>query len=202
MLKGWSSPALTKTYDTERVPGAEFTMQQAFTRLVNRVFHGKGYDCKPELPDLVCELGYRYTKGALYVSDGDAGAASHHETEDPHDPLVQAGSKLPHLWSQSGNSKEVSTLDLLKQNMVLITAEDDSPWLDAAKGQKLPIDAHALTSSSKTFRADDANVRAVLKLEAGEALLVRPDAQIAWRAERKESGHQDELRSVLEKIFG
>jgi len=198
VLKGWSSPGLLKTYDQERVPGSEFSVQQAFSRLIKRVYHGKGYNFKEEIPDLRCELGFKYTEGAFVSSD-----SSQHdgpETEDPLDPLVQAGSRLPHVPLQGSDESMVSTLDLVKQRLVLLCVDEKSPWIDAAQSQSIPIDTHAVNATSKPIQSD--RFGQVLKLSEGEALIVRPDGYIAWRAPQAATGHKDELKKALEQVFG
>lgn len=196
MIKGWAGTPLLKTYDDERTAGARFNVEQAFSRLVNRVYHGKGFTAQKEIPDIRCELGYKYVKGALIPQPGD----DKDETEDPFSPTVQAGARLPHVKVEAATG--TSTLDLIKQHFVLLTVDSESPWLKAAQSQRIPIDGYAVTNSSSGVKDITGRAGKVLKLKAGEALLVRPDAHIAWRADARDGDHSETLRSVLASILG
>ena len=196
MLKCYAAPDLLTTYNQERQPGANFFVQQAFARLVSRVFHGKGYDHEPELPDIMCELGYRYTKGAICPTDDRNSSKS---VEDPYKPYVLPGGRIPHVALTSAQG-QLSSLDLIKQNFVLFTTETDSPWLEAAKKQIMPIDAFAINASS-TYRDKDGAAIETWRLAGGEALLVRPDGIIAWRSGANESRHDERLKQALDVIL-
>lgn len=196
VIRGWAGPPLLKTYDDERTAGARFTVEQAFSRLVNRVYHGKGFAFQEEVPDIRCELGYKYGKGALVPRPGD----DKDETEDPFSPTVEAGARLPHVKIEAVAG--TSTLDLIKQYFVLLTIESESPWLKAAQSQRIPIDAYAITNSGSDVKDVTGRAGQVLKLEAGEALLVRPDGHIAWRADARDGDHSETLKGVLVSILG
>lgn len=197
MLKGYASPGLLTTYNQERQPGANFFVQQAFARLVSRVLHGKRYEHEPELPDIMCELGYRYTEGAFCPTD-DANFSK--SVEDPYKPYVLPGGRLSHVALTSAQG-QLSSLDLIKQNFLLFTTETDSPWLEAAKNQIMPIDAFAINASS-TYRDRNGAATEIWRLAGGEALLVRPDGIIAWRSGEIESRHEERLKQALDVILG
>ncbi|KAM0342879.1 hypothetical protein ACHAPU_009083 [Fusarium lateritium] len=200
VLKGKAGKSLLETYTSERQPVAGFLMRQAYTRLQKRVFHTTPDE--PELPDIVCELGYRYPSGASYsVTQGVEETLLH---EDPHLPLAIAGSRFPHvaLTDVAEPEKQVSTIDLIKTNFVLFTADHASPWVAAAKNMTMDIDAYSLYERSKPLRDRQEKLKSVTKLSAGEALLVRPDGFIAWRAVRMEEGHEKALYNALKHVLG
>lgn len=176
-------------------------MQQAYYRLQTRVFRQKPDE--PELPDLTCEIGYRYPLGALVVSE-DASEDASSIWEDPHAPLVLAGSRFPHVEiTDSGDpSRRISTLDLVKTQFLVVVADEASPWVEAAKISSLGIDCYSLHATSTPYRDAEGKVRRVCKLGEGEALLVRPDGFIAWRAGKRESGHDAALQKALREILG
>lgn len=163
---------------------------------MNRVYHGKGFTAKEEIPDIRCELGYKCSKGALISRPGD----DKDETEDPFSPTVQAGSRLPHVKIEAVAG--TSTLDLIKQHFVLLTIESESPWLREAQSQGIPIDAYAITDSGSAVKDVTGRAGEVLKLKVGEALLVRPDGYIAWRADAIHGDHSETLKGVLASILG
>ncbi|KAH0403046.1 hypothetical protein KCU89_g2529, partial [Aureobasidium melanogenum] len=199
VLNGKASSRLLNTYDQERQPGAEFSMQQAFARLVTRVMHGKappGIRSEPELPDIICELGYRYTSGAFCKDESTDFDKNY---EDPYEPYVLPGGRLPHVALISAG-KGLSSLDLIKQNFVLFTVQGDSPWLEASRKQKIPLDCHVIGSTG-TYEDHRGAAQVTWKLEEGEALLVRPDGIIAWRSGGQPSEHANALKKALDSIL-
>lgn len=173
-------------------------MNQAFSRLVNRVFRNRISEGVKELPDLFCELGYRYTQGAI---DSREAEGSESIFEDPQSPYVLAGGRIPHIWLIDENGKKLSSLDLVKCNFVLLTTEDESPWIKAATEQSIPIDGYVINASSHPYRECERSARDAWRLQSDEALLIRPDGIIAWRAAGAEGGHQSELGRALRAVL-
>lgn len=173
-------------------------MNQAFTRLVNRVFRDRISEGVKELPDLVCELGYRYTRGAIVNREKEGQGSVY---KDSHSPCVLPGSRLPHIWLTDENGKRLSSLDLVKRNFVLLTTDDESPWAKAAMKQRIAIDGYAINASSHPYRECEGSAKDAWKLQVDEALLVRPDGIIAWRAAGVASGHHSELDRALSLVL-
>ncbi|KAK5103973.1 hypothetical protein LTS08_003397 [Lithohypha guttulata] len=69
VLKGQAGPSFMETYNQERQPVVDRSVQQAYSRLVNKTFKDKSVPHEQELPDDTCELGYRYISGALIQPD-------------------------------------------------------------------------------------------------------------------------------------
>ncbi|KAH7136762.1 FAD binding domain-containing protein [Dactylonectria estremocensis] len=199
-LRGKAAPSLLDTYNSERQTAAGFTMRQAFSRLQKRVL--RTTPDEPELPDIVCELGYRYPTGASLHDQEVASSKSLYE--DPFSPLAIAGSRFPHviITDTTAPDRKLSTLDLIKTNFVLFATEPSSPWIDAAKNMALSVDTHGLNESSSPLRDEDGSLRSVARISEGEALLVRPDGFIAWKAKVVVEGHQEALKSALRQILG
>ncbi|CAD0084041.1 unnamed protein product [Aureobasidium vineae] len=198
VLTGKASEGLLDTYNQERQPAGDFSMNQAFSRLVNRVFRDRSSECVKELPDLVCELGYRYAQDTV---DSSVEKSVESMYEDPHEPLVLAGCRLPHIWLTGGDGNKLSSLDLVKRNFVLFTVEARSPWMEAAGKQRVQVDAYAINASSGPYHESERSAKEVWKLQEDEALLVRPDGIIAWRAVGMASGHVGELGRALGAIL-
>lgn len=155
----------------------------------------------PELPDIVCEIGYRYAEGALIADDSSNGFDK--LWEDPYAPLVAAGSRLPHIWLENALSAgiTISTLDLVKTNFVLLVAEEASPWIDAARSVSPSIDAYILHANSSPYSDPKCTFKDVANLMTGQALLVRPDSYVAWRAPNTGQDHVRQLQDVLERLL-
>jgi 2-polyprenyl-6-methoxyphenol hydroxylase-like FAD-dependent oxidoreductase len=99
---GYFWPDILDTYEQERRPVCEFTVEQAYSRYVTRTapyLASKGM--QPLVPDQDVELGYCYD-GRLH--------------ENPREAKGRPGTRAPHLWLSDGQS----TLDLLGKEYVFL----------------------------------------------------------------------------------
>lgn len=106
VLNGKASPELLDTYERERRPVGEFTVEQAYSRYVTRTapyLASKGF--QPVAHDMNVELGYCY-EGQLH--------------EHPNESKARPGTRAPHLWL----SENCSTLDLFGRDYVLLAGPD------------------------------------------------------------------------------
>ncbi|ETS73510.1 hypothetical protein PFICI_14456 [Pestalotiopsis fici W106-1] len=200
VTQGKAGHDLLASYGAERIPVNKFYLDQAYSRFQKRVAHTK--PDTPELPDVVCELGSLYKSGAIVRGPNDTTTAEQ-GYEDPFDPRVQAGSRLPHvrILDTRSPARKVSTLDLVKREFLLIAVDADSPWLKVAGSLPLALDTFIVNGNSLPFQDRENQVRKVMKLTEGAALLVRPDGVIAWRAPVIETGHLKLLQTTLEEIL-
>ncbi|KAF5621318.1 phenol 2-monooxygenase [Fusarium tjaetaba] len=194
VLREKAGTSLLQTYDTERQPVAGLTMRQAYSRLQKRVF--RKVPDEPELPDITCEIGYRYpSAAAAHIQN-----AGSDQYEDPYAPLAMPGSRFPHVPLVQ-NNLQISTLDLIKTNFVLFTTDPSSPWIEAAKDMRPEIDTHSINRDTGTFNDPDDAFSRICKISEGEAILVRPDGFIAWRGEQRKDGHRNVLQKALESAL-
>ena len=71
VLHGTAGPGLLATYDAERRPVGEFTVEQSYARYVGRVAPYLGAaGVQPVVDDLYLELGYRYDSAAVIGEPG------------------------------------------------------------------------------------------------------------------------------------
>jgi 2-polyprenyl-6-methoxyphenol hydroxylase-like FAD-dependent oxidoreductase len=156
--------ALLDTYELERRPVAQFTMEQSLIRGEHRELH---WDLRPERAAeraavgmanvLVVIAGYRYDSPAVI------GAEPLPSLED----LTldgTPGSRIPHLWV----TPETSTLDLV-DGFTLLTGAKADGWLAAAAEVGIP--AHAVDGWAEAAGINEDG-----------AVLVRPDGFVGWRS--------------------
>ncbi|MEP6961720.1 MAG: FAD-dependent monooxygenase [Acidobacteriota bacterium] len=114
VLLGDAGAKLLDTYEAERRPVAEFTVEQAYSRYVTRTapyLESGGY--QPVAPDLNVELGYRYRSSAV-ISRVDSA-----EHFDPRETRGLPGTRAPHVPLDGR-----STLDWFGRYFVLLTGAD------------------------------------------------------------------------------
>ncbi|HEY2382020.1 MAG TPA: FAD-dependent monooxygenase [Terriglobia bacterium] len=151
ILKGKPDRELLDTYERERRPVAQFTVEQAYSRYVTRTAPYLGtLDIQPVESDLNVELGYCY-EGAPH--------------ENPRESKARPGSRAPHCWVEH-KGERISTLDLFGKNWTWLAGPEGSRWREQAGGADFHIirdegfcDAYGIGSSG--------------------AVLVRPDGFVA-----------------------
>ncbi|HEY3683641.1 MAG TPA: FAD-dependent oxidoreductase [Streptosporangiaceae bacterium] len=203
VLSGRAGDALLDSYDTERRAAARFTMEQSLIRGTHRELH---WDIRPEraadraragMASLAVMLfGQRYASGAVIGAPGDR------PMEDPR--LDGApGSRLPHLWTTRGDGTRVSTLDLVASGWTLLTGADGDAWRDAARHAAeltgVPIGVHRIGAD---VRDPDGAWPRTTGLASDGALLVRPDAYVAWRAESAPGDPAGALDDAMRRLLG
>jgi hypothetical protein len=191
VLDGRAGEDLLDTYDPERRPAGEATVEQAYTRYVLRLDPELGKDdLVPFLPDPGIELGHRHRSHAIALEPDDDGAPF----ENPHEPSGRPGTRAPHVWLERDGGT-ISTLDLFGRNFVLLAGAEVESWHEAAReaGERsgVPVDVHVL---------EEARVAEAYGIGSTGATLVRPDGFVAWRA--RQAGGEPALGDALERALG
>src|SRR5205814_10184531 len=107
-VRGVAGECLLATYDDERRPIGELTVDQAYARYVNRVAPYLGLEtAKPIVDDYTMEVGYRYNSAAILPEDGDEQPLHEH----PRESRGRPGSRAPHVFLERAGER-LSTLDL------------------------------------------------------------------------------------------
>lgn len=194
VLKGAAGPTLLDTYEAERKPVGQMTVDQAYARYVTRTApYLSAKDCPALLEDFRIELGYLYRSAAV-ISDPDTPDGH----EDPRQSCGRPGSRLPHLWLMR-NGQRVSTLDLVGSGFSLLTGPDGATWQNAA--EKLRPEIPRLTVHVVGRDADpQQRFAAACGLDSSGACLVRPDGFVAWRAKSAVSDTIGALCSALNSV--
>ena len=122
-----AGPGLLDTYDAERRPVGELTVEQAFTRYVTRVAPYLGTeDTQPIVDDFSMEIGYRYDSPAIVLEPGSPPLHEH-----PRESAGRPGARAPHVFLDR-DGRRLSTLDLFGRNFVLLAGPEGGSWCDAA----------------------------------------------------------------------
>jgi len=202
VLNGTAGPGLLGTYDAERRPVGEFTVEQSYARYVTRVAPYLGTaDAEPVVDDLYLELGYQYDSPAI-IAEPRHGELAH---QHPRDCTGQPGSRAPHLFLQRGDAR-LSTLDLFGENFVLLAGPRGAAWCaaarDAARALGAGLDAYSVADGPAGELADpDSRFCAAYGVSSGGAVLVRPDGFIAWRAADATGATAGAMTRVLSRVL-
>ncbi len=188
VLYGQAGPALLSTYHDERHPVGAFSSRQSLTGPILDLLDIGSYprlETDAEQPMFALLVGYQYQSAAVISDTAPATASPALVTE----LRGQAGTRIPHVWLQCGR---VSTLDLVGTGFTLFTADSSDTWGNAAPDSVVV----------QAISADDrAAWLAATRLQPSGALLVRPDAFIAWRAEALPPDPAAELSRVLRTVL-
>jgi 2,4-dichlorophenol 6-monooxygenase len=129
------------------------------------------------------EAGFAYASGAV-IEDGTPPPPGH-DSATEYVPTARPGHHVPHAWVHAGGER-VSAIDLVVlDGLTLFTGMPDAPsWRAAADAAATaagcPIklvcfgDEGPVTDPGGSYRK-------LCSIEAGGALLVRPDKHVAWR---------------------
>jgi hypothetical protein len=188
------------TYDAERRPVGELTVEQAYTRYVLRLAPELGKEnLQPIVPELAVELGYRYRSAAV-LPEPDGGGAMF---ENPLEPSAAPGTRAPHAVVVRDRAP-ISTLDLMGRSFVLLAGTDGAEWCEAARqaGTTLGIAVAAYRiGAGGDLAAGDGGFADFYGIGAGGATLVRPDGFVAWRSAEASADPTRVLTGVLRQVL-
>jgi putative polyketide hydroxylase len=179
-----AGPALLASYDVERRPVAEFTVEQAYARYLARLA-----PITDEEPAIAGEevdhervvFGYRYQSSAILAEASDECAEW---LDDPRQPSGCPGTRAPHVVLER-DGEPLSTLDLFGHHFVLLTGSESASWQiaahQAAECLKIELAIYQIGGNAGLVDKQQRFHHAYGILPRG-AVLVRPDGYIAWRA--------------------
>ncbi|MFF3458178.1 FAD-dependent monooxygenase [Streptomyces sp. NPDC002730] len=188
VLDGEAGPELLDTYQAERHPVAWMTLQQALGMMQERTGdEGEGQDQADAYGTTV--FGYRYSSGPPV---------------SPQQLSGEPGTRAPHLELER-DGKSISVLDLYGRTPVVITAEGGQAWVDAAKAVAddlgVTLTAHRIGGPGAEIVAPGNGVAKTYGIEAGGAVLVRPDGFVAWRSAGSVADPQGELAAAVGQLL-
>jgi putative polyketide hydroxylase len=198
VLKGSAGPELLASYEAERRPVAQFTVEQSCLRYAERVPFPLPIDQGSPLIDLTAVVfGYRYHSMALCSEPGDDEGVY----EDPAHPSARPGTRAPHVPLARGDER-ISILDLFGGDFVLLSGPGGAPWRKAAAQltEKLGIDLEVYTIDRDLHDVEQC-WNATYGISATGAVLVRPDGFIGWHAREIHAQPEQTLEQALMTLF-
>jgi 2-polyprenyl-6-methoxyphenol hydroxylase-like FAD-dependent oxidoreductase len=183
-LAGWAGPGLLDSYETERKPVAETSLERSNENLertmrrqlppeialddeagerVRRVMGERmaqgGVRREFESPEM--HFGYRYDSPVIAADPDEAG-------DETWLSSALAGARAPHAYLEPGRS----TIDLFGSSFVLVCFEPSAD-LDALRG--------AFAARSVPLAIEVVRDEEIARLYGRPFVLVRPDGHVAWR---------------------
>jgi putative polyketide hydroxylase len=215
VLQGWAGESILDTYSKERRPVAQANTDFSVTNGARWAAVSRAITAADEaatrkalreqvrhLDSEGQDLGFWYPHGAL-VTDGTSPPLCDSQT---YVPDARPGSRAPHLWlsaNRSDGANIYSTLDLFEREFVLLTDMTNEGWrraaLRAASELKVPLAAYSIGAGGD-FNGEGASFTELYGLDAGGAVLVRPDGHVAWRSRNASTEAEAIMRSVLRMI--
>jgi hypothetical protein len=155
-------------------------------------------------PEFLNEIGMifgAHYESAAVVPDGTALP----EVANPiteHIPVALPGSRAPHVGLVRDGAR-LSTIDLFGRGFVLLTGPDGQAWRDSARAvaERLGVPIEAFSVGDELHDPENAWTTAYGVAAAG-AVLVRPDAHVAWRRPSAVAHPVDEVIRVLRSVLG
>jgi 2-polyprenyl-6-methoxyphenol hydroxylase-like FAD-dependent oxidoreductase len=202
VLQGIAGPQLLDTYDQERRPIGELTVEQAYARYVSRVAPYLGTEgMQPLVDDFSMEIGYRYNSSAVILEPREPGEdRSLHE--HPRESKARPGSRAPHLFlGLDGTS--ISSLDLFGRSFVLLAAPAGEAWqraaVAAADALGAPLDGYVVDAGE--LRDPEGRFADAHGITAAGAVLVRPDGVVGWRTADGTGASEATIHDVLRTLL-
>jgi hypothetical protein len=218
VLSGHGGPALLQSYETERKPvaarniersGYHWQQHTVYKELVGdtantvtsktaegdamrKQIHEHLQANDGENKDLGIELGYRYNGSEVIVPDSDAAEPQWNEKQ--YIPSTWPGARAPHVFLKDGKT---SVFDLFGQAQYFSLVDFTS------QGTYIKVFEPASESLGMPLKTihlpDEPHLR---KVWQRDAVLVRPDDHVAWRAREGDNLSAGDVEKILSAVLG
>ncbi|SME36337.1 2,4-dichlorophenol 6-monooxygenase [Bacillus mobilis] len=195
VIKGKAKPKLLETYYEERYPVAKLTTDYASSLLFRAASREEG--SLNNMDGLAVTVGYHYCSEAIV---GDS--ATPHRM-DIVELNGRAGTRAPHFCG-TYDGKEISILDLLGFDFVLLIGAENRAWIECAQdvsaelGINIKVYRVGLTGD---FIAQENGFRELYGIENEGVVLIRPDGFIGWRSEKAVINPDVMLEEVMSNLL-
>ncbi|MCH5585477.1 FAD-dependent monooxygenase [Shimazuella sp. AN120528] len=198
VLKGIANPSLLATFEIERKPIAEFTVEQATLRLMSH--SGSRESSSDKIVDeMNVTLGYSYRSQAIIEEESDLIPFSN----DSRQRTGQSGTRAPH-FKLKRNNDSLSTLDLFGHHFVLLVGADGRDWSKAAqkvaKRLNIVLDIHVINKEKNLLDVDHLWCDTYGVTSKG-AVLIRPDGFIGWKSQNKVENPEQTMEQALSQLL-
>jgi len=202
VLRGHAAPELLDTYQTERHPVAWFAAKHSMTGPGAAILENTKMQQKKS--EFFPITGYRYRSQAIISEEAPSPAPKEIALLDREELTGVPGTRLPHVWLER-QTRRISTLDLFDGRFVLLSGSDGARWRQAAirAGESLGITLAAYSIGSGGDLVDpEHDWAARMGVSSDGAILVRPDAFVAWRSNHFTPTSGQQLEEVLNRVMG
>ncbi|OOZ83761.1 FAD-dependent oxidoreductase [Bacillus cereus] len=192
VIKGKAKPKLLETYHEERYPVAKLTTEYASSLLFRAANREEG--SLNNMDGLAVTVGYQYCSEAII----DDSVTPHRM--DSVKLNGRPGTRAPHFFG-TYDGKEISILDLLGNDFVLLTIAENRTWAECVQNVSSTLGINIKFYSvglRGDFIAQEDIFSKLYGIENGGAVLIRPDGFIGWRSEKEVVN----LDVVLEEVMG
>lgn len=195
VIKGKANPKLLETYHEERYPVAKLTTDYASSLLFRAVNREEG--SLNNMDGLAVTVGYQYCSEAII----DDSVTPHRM--DSVELNGRPGTRAPHFFG-TYDGKEVSILDLLGNDFVLLTIAENRTWAECVQNVSSTLGINIKFYSvglRGDFIAQEDIFRKLYGLGDEGAVLIRPDGFIGWRSEKEVVNLDTVLNEVMNHLL-
>ncbi|MFD5260565.1 FAD-dependent oxidoreductase [Bacillus wiedmannii] len=195
VIKGKANPKLLETYHKERYPVAKLTTDYASSLLFHAANREEG--SLNNMDGLAVTVGYQYCSEAII----DDSVTPHRM--DSVKLNGRPGTRAPQFCG-TYDGKEISILDLLGNDFVLLIGAENHAWAECAQdvsselGINIKVYRVGLTGD---FIAQENVFRELYGIENEGVVLIRPDGFIGWRSEKAVVNPAVMLEEVMNKLL-
>jgi putative polyketide hydroxylase len=176
VLHGKAGPALLASYEDERLPIGNLTVEQTLQRHFYRT--GTAESTLIDYSELI--FGYRYRSSAIISEPGSNATPL---TQYPAMLHGEPGTRAPHILLERAGSP-ISTIDLCMGHWTLLVGSHSTTWHEAAhqvaQHLDLPLSVYSI-GGAHGLKDIEGRWDEAYGVAATGAVLVRPDGFIAWR---------------------
>jgi len=185
VMTGVAGESLLDTYEPERRPSGERNLLRSRGQLQG-------------VSAIAADMGVVYASEAV-VAEGDGDRPA---VVEPTAPAC-VGARAPHVWLDADGIR-VSTLDLFRERLTLLTGVRGTAWRDAGRsiGNTLAMSLGVVTVGGAVLADASGEWLAKYGIDADGAVLVRPDGHIAWRSASAAADPVATLEQVVRRVMG